>query len=134
MARRPSTVSVASFGSIKNLAELSHLTSASTFAPSPSAPNFPRSVPSTHFSSVQSTRVQDETADIDPDELFAKCTIPEVKAKQVQLRCVKTYPCQSPSLAQDNVSDLTLKPSRRSFVLWSGACSFMNSLRALTVL
>ncbi|KAG1828105.1 hypothetical protein EV424DRAFT_1318721 [Suillus variegatus] len=86
MARRPSTVSVASFGSIKNLAELSHLTSASTFAPSPSAPNFPRSVPSTHFSSVQSTRVQDETADIDPDELFAKCTIPEVKAKQVQLR------------------------------------------------
>lgn len=86
MARRPSTVSVASFGSIKNLAEPSHLTSASTFAPSPSAPNFPRSVPSTHFSSVQSTRVQDETADIDPDELFAKCTIPEVKAKQVQLR------------------------------------------------
>ncbi|KAG2062297.1 hypothetical protein BDR06DRAFT_868711 [Suillus hirtellus] len=86
MARRPSTVSVASIGSIKNLAELSHLTSASTFAPSPSAPNFPRSVPSTHFSSVQSTKVQDETADIDPDELFAKCTIPEVKAKQVQLR------------------------------------------------
>ncbi|KAG1864754.1 hypothetical protein DFJ58DRAFT_714918 [Suillus subalutaceus] len=86
MARRPSTVSVASFGSIKSLAELSHLTSVSTFAPSPSALKFPRSVPSTHSSSVQSTRVQDETTDIDPDELFAKCTIPEVKAKQVQLR------------------------------------------------
>ncbi|KAG2044453.1 hypothetical protein BDR03DRAFT_849416 [Suillus americanus] len=86
MARRPSTVSVASFGSIKSLAELSHLTSVSTFAPSPSALMFPRSVPSTHSPSVQSTRVQDETADIDPDELFAKCTIPEVRAKQVQLR------------------------------------------------
>ncbi|KAG1783507.1 hypothetical protein EV702DRAFT_1194 [Suillus placidus] len=85
MARRPSTVSVASFGSIKSLAELSHSTSAPTFAP-PSPLKFPRSVPSTHSSSVQSTRVQDETADIDPDELFAKCTIPEVRAKQVQLR------------------------------------------------
>ncbi|KAG2156643.1 uncharacterized protein EDB93DRAFT_1079446 [Suillus bovinus] len=81
MARRPSTVSVASFGSIKNLPELSHLTSASTFAPSPSALKFPRSVSSTHFS-----RVQDGTADIDPDDLFAKYTIPEVRAKQVQLR------------------------------------------------
>ncbi|KAG2350807.1 hypothetical protein BDR05DRAFT_869263 [Suillus weaverae] len=85
MARRPSTVSVASFGSIKSLAEPSHSTSASTFAP-PSPLKFPRSVPSTHSSSVQSTRVQDETADIDPDELFAKYTIPEVRAKQVQLR------------------------------------------------
>lgn len=35
---------------------------------------------------MQPTRVQDETPDIDPDELFAKCTISEVKAKQVQLR------------------------------------------------
>ncbi|KAG1757157.1 hypothetical protein EDB19DRAFT_14932 [Suillus lakei] len=84
MARRPSTVSVASIGSIKSLAELSHSTL--TFAPSPSALKFPHSVPFTHSSSVQSTRVQDENADIDPDELFAKCTIPEVRAKQIQLR------------------------------------------------
>jgi hypothetical protein len=98
MARRPSTVSVASFGSTKNHAELSHSTLTSTFAPSPLALKFPRSVPSTYSSSVQSTKVQDETTNIDPDELFVKCTIPEVRAKQIQLRCVKTYPCQSPWL------------------------------------
>lgn len=86
MARRPSTVSVASFASTKNHAELSHSTLTSTFTLSPSALKFPRSVPSTHSSSVQFTRVQDETTNIDPDELFAKCTIPEVRAKQVQLR------------------------------------------------
>ncbi|KAG0707485.1 hypothetical protein DFH29DRAFT_979807 [Suillus ampliporus] len=86
MARRPSTVSVASFGSIKSLAELSHSTSAATFAPSPSALKFPHSVSFTHSSSAQLTRGQDETVDIDPDELFAKCTIPEVRAKQIQLR------------------------------------------------
>ncbi|KAG2155586.1 hypothetical protein DEU56DRAFT_768141 [Suillus clintonianus] len=86
MARRPSTVSVASFGSIKSLAEPSHSTPASTFAPSPLALKFPHSVSFTYSSSVQSTRVQDETADINPDELFAKFTIPEVRAKQVQLR------------------------------------------------
>lgn len=35
---------------------------------------------------MQPTRIQDETPDIDPDELFARCTIFEVKAKQIQLR------------------------------------------------
>ncbi|OJA19557.1 hypothetical protein AZE42_01458 [Rhizopogon vesiculosus] len=86
MARRPSTVSVVSLGSIKGLADVSHSTSAPTLAPSPSALKFTRSALLTHPSSAQSIRTQDETAGIDPDELFTKCTIAEVKAKQVQLR------------------------------------------------
>ncbi|KAG1754866.1 uncharacterized protein EDB91DRAFT_257088 [Suillus paluster] len=86
MARRPSTVSVASFASIQSLAESSHSTPAATFVPSPSVLKFPRSVSFTHSSSPQSIRVQDETVNIDPDDLFAKFTIPEVRGKQVQLR------------------------------------------------
>ncbi|OAX43035.1 hypothetical protein K503DRAFT_789797 [Rhizopogon vinicolor AM-OR11-026] len=86
MARRSSTVSVVSLGSIKGLADVSHSASALTFAPSPSALKSTRSVPLIHPSNAQSVRTQNETAGIDPDELFTKCTIAEVKAKQVQLR------------------------------------------------
>ncbi|KAG1762933.1 hypothetical protein EDD22DRAFT_1025278 [Suillus occidentalis] len=78
MARRPSTVSVASFGSTKNHAEISH----STLAVDIYTVSFSTEVPS--FSPIHS--FLERTIYQDPDELFAKCTIPEVRAKQVQLR------------------------------------------------
>jgi hypothetical protein len=121
MARRPSTVSVISFGSIKGLADVSNPAPAPSFASSPSALKFTRSIPLTHSSSAQSVRTPDEAASIDPDELFAKYTIAEVKAKQVQLRCA--LPVSAIAQAHKETSDLMQRPSRRIFVLWLGACS-----------
>nr|BDD37083.1 hypothetical protein [Rhizopogon roseolus] len=86
MARRPSTLSVVSSGSLKGLPDVPYSGSAPIFASSPPALKFTRSVPLAHSSSGQSTRAQDEAARINTDELFLKCTIAEVRAKQVQLR------------------------------------------------
>ncbi|KIJ22089.1 hypothetical protein PAXINDRAFT_95519 [Paxillus involutus ATCC 200175] len=85
MARRPSTVSVASLGSSKGPTEsLQSSNAAVAVSRSISGGNFIRSIPPT--GSVASTKLHDDFAEIDPEELFTKHSITEVKAKQVQLR------------------------------------------------
>ena len=121
MARRPSTLSVVSSGSLKGLPDVSYSGSAPIFASSPSALKFTRPVPLAHSSSGQSIRTQDEATSIDTDELFSKCTIAEVKATQVQLRCVHLV--STIAYAQKETSDLMQRQSRRNCVSWLGACS-----------
>ncbi|KAH7908005.1 hypothetical protein BJ138DRAFT_1158672 [Hygrophoropsis aurantiaca] len=89
MARRPSTISVVSFGSSKGVAASlkSPTTAQASLSPSISVSKLPRSTSSTHpTNTLNDSKLQDEIVDLDPDELFTKCTIAEVKAKQVQLR------------------------------------------------
>ncbi|KIJ66282.1 hypothetical protein HYDPIDRAFT_174426 [Hydnomerulius pinastri MD-312] len=84
MTRRPSTVSVVSLGSLKGLGD-NWRPSSATVALSPSSGGkLLRSVSQT--GSIVSARPQDGITEIDPDELFTKHTIAEVKAKQIQLR------------------------------------------------
>ncbi|KAH7886120.1 hypothetical protein F5I97DRAFT_1809356 [Phlebopus sp. FC_14] len=81
MARRPS---VASLGSPLGLSDRSRSSSSATalsvLTPAAKLPH------STSQAPIVSSRPQDDTAVIDPDELFTKYTVAEVKAKQIQLR------------------------------------------------
>ncbi|KAF9225452.1 hypothetical protein BS17DRAFT_778617 [Gyrodon lividus] len=84
MARRPSTVSVASLGPSKEPIEsLRPSDAAVALSPSTSGGKLPRSILPT--GSIASTKPQDDVAGIDPEELFTKHLITEVKAKQIQL-------------------------------------------------
>ncbi|KAG8219509.1 hypothetical protein J3R82DRAFT_455 [Butyriboletus roseoflavus] len=83
MARRPSTVSVASLASSRVPLESLRSPSAASVL-SPPATKLSRAI--SQFSSLTSSKSQDDIVDIEPDELFAKYTIFEVKARQAQLR------------------------------------------------
>ncbi|KAH0838019.1 hypothetical protein J3R83DRAFT_6259 [Lanmaoa asiatica] len=83
MARRPSTVSVASLASSRAPLE-SFRSPGATSVLSPPASKLPREI--SQSGSLTSRRSQDDVVDIEPDELFAKYTIAEVKARQAQLR------------------------------------------------
>ncbi|KAF8560033.1 hypothetical protein OG21DRAFT_1401009 [Imleria badia] len=80
MARRPSTVSVASLASSRPPLQPSRSPGAASVL-SPSASKVPRSI-----SGLTNSKSQDNVVDIEPDELFAKYTIAEVKTRQAQLR------------------------------------------------
>ena len=84
MARRPSTVSVTSLASSKALLESVRSQDAVSVL-SPLASKLPLRVIS-RSGSLTSSKSQDDVVDFDPDELFAKYTITEVKARQAQLR------------------------------------------------
>lgn len=83
MARRPSTVSVASLASSRAPLESLRSPGAASVL-SPSATKISRTI--SQFGSLASSKSQDDVVDIEPDELFAKYTIVEVKARQAQLR------------------------------------------------
>lgn len=83
MARRPSTMSVASLASPK--AQLESLRSPGVASVlSPSANKVPRTI--SQPDSLSSSKSKDGITGIQPDELFAKYTIAEVKTRQAQLR------------------------------------------------
>ena len=81
MARRPSTVSVASLASSRTPLESLRSPGAASVL-SPPASKLLRAI----SQSGSLTSTQDNAVDIEPDELFAKCTIAEVKTRQAQLR------------------------------------------------
>ncbi|KAH7930426.1 hypothetical protein BV22DRAFT_1109288 [Leucogyrophana mollusca] len=92
MARRPSTISVASFASSKGVPGSSKSPAppqalSLALSPSASASKLPRSASASHSTNgLYSSKSQNGITHFDPDDLFTKCTIAEVKAKQVQLR------------------------------------------------
>ncbi|KAF8445590.1 hypothetical protein L210DRAFT_3528000 [Boletus edulis BED1] len=80
MARRPSTVSVASLASSKAPLEPLRSSGAASIL-SPLASQLPQTI-----SQSVGVKSQDNVVDIEPDELFARSTIAEVRTKQAQSR------------------------------------------------
>ena len=98
---------------------------------SPSVPVVHGSHSILQLNSTVPSKFNDGRADlVDPDQLFTKCTIAEVRAKQVQLRYFLCLRCRT--FCSLYSPGPMLKQSRKNFVSWSGAsrylpcCSFLD--------